>query len=255
MRERLRHLKRKASPIVAPVVTLGLNLCFPPRCVACAKLTETADSFCAECFAAIRFIDDPCCVLCGFPFEFDLGEQSLCGYCMHDPPPYDTARAVFHYDDATRRMIARFKYQDCTQRAPVFGRLLARAGRELTAKSQVIIPVPLHLRRMFQRKYNQSALLAFAVADHCCLPVLPDGLLRVRHTQPQAGLTRPQRLDNVRGAFRVNHRQAAYLKGKSVLLIDDVITTGATIHHCTKLLKSAGVAKVHVLTLAKTVRD
>lgn len=255
MRERLRHWQRKATPMIGPLVSVGLNICFPPRCIACGKLTETANGFCTECFSAIQFIDAPLCLSCGFPFGFDLGVESLCGQCLHEAPPYDAARAVFQYDDATREMVARFKYQDRTQRAPIYGRMLARAGRDLIMQSQVIIPVPLHMKRLLQRKYNQSALLSFALSDHCALPVLPDGLLRVRYTTPQAGLTRPQRLDNVRGAFRVNHRYAQYLKSKSVLLIDDVITTGATIHACTKALKAAGAMKVHVLTLAKTVRE
>jgi ComF family protein len=255
MRERLLHLRQNTMQIPRGWTALALNICFPPRCSACGVITDSAQGFCSDCFTNIRFIDAPVCQCCGFPFEFDPGDDALCGTCMQDAPPYDKARAAFYYDDLTRSLITRYKYQDRTERTPLFGAMLARSGHELIAHSEVIIPVPLHRRRLLTRKYNQSLLLAHAVADQCGLAVWPDGLLRVRHTTPQAGLTRAERQANVKGAFRVNHRYATSLRGRAVLLVDDVITTGATIHACTKILKSAGAAKIYVLTLAKTVRD
>ena len=251
MKRTLRQFGEKASLFTQA----GLNLCFPPRCMACGVGVDAPHSFCTSCFDTIRFIEAPMCQLCGFPFEYDLGQEVLCGHCMHDVPPYDEARAVFHYDETTRHLITRFKYSDRTERMPGYARLMARAGAGLLKKSDVIIPVPLHRKRMMQRKYNQSALLAYGLADTASLPVLPDGLLRTKHTPPQAGLTRKQRQENVKGVFKVNHRYAKYLRGKSVLLIDDVMTTGATIQACTKMLLGAGVAHVYVLCLARTVKE
>ncbi len=251
MRDVYRILRENAMPLLH----VGLNLCLPPRCSACGCITESAHGLCTDCFRAIAFIDAPYCRLCGFPFGFALGEEALCGHCLHDAPRYHAARAVWHYDATTRELITRFKYHDRTDRAPFYGRLLARAAHDILPGSAVIVPVPLHPRRLLQRKYNQSALLAFALADQCHLPVLPDGLLRVRHTTPQAGLTRAQRLHNVNGAFQVNHRRAQALRGKGVLLIDDVMTTGATIEACVDVLHGGGAARVNVLTLARTVRE
>lgn len=231
------------------------NVLFPPRCVACRVPVDAVQSFCGDCFEKIRLIDQPCCSLCGFPFEFDLGYEALCANCLHDVPTYDQARAALHYDAASRPLITRLKYTDQPEAVGAYSRQLYRVGSTMLQGCDVIIPVPLHLKRLRQRKYNQSALLAYGLSDLCKVPVLADGLVRVKHTPPQASLSRRERLTNVRTAFRVNHRHANRLNGASVMLIDDVMTTGATIDACSKILKGAGVAKVNVLTLARTIRD
>ncbi len=253
----LRDFTQKTKPYMAPSlwVKLGLNLLFPPRCLACGCHVEEAHRFCTGCFAKLAFVSEPYCLLCGFPFDYDLGEQALCGHCMHNPPPYDAARTVLRYDEHSRHLVTHFKYADRTSHMPAYAALMARAGAALIAQSDVIIPIPLHRKRLLARGYNQSALLAYGLSDRCHLPVWPDGLLRTRNTPPQAGLSRAQRLKNVVGAFRVNHDYADALRGKSVLLIDDVMTTGATIHHATNMVLGAGAKAVYVLTLARTIRD
>lgn len=231
----------------------ALNLVFPPQCLSCDALVTEHGTLCLECWHQTRFITDPYCAACGLPFDYALGKDALCGECMRERPDYGRARSVFRYDEHSRHLVTRLKYSDQTQLAGIYGAWLERFGRELIAVSDVIIPVPLHYWRFVGRRYNQSALLAKALQKHCKLPVLLDGLKRTRATTPQPGLTRKQRIDNVRGAFAVPEKHHATLKGKNILLIDDVMTTSATVSACTKALLKAGATQVNVLTLARKV--
>lgn len=172
---------------------------------------------------------------------------------MASPPAYTQARSVFRYDGNSRAQVLALKYHDKTQLAPIFGQWLARTGNAYTGKVQVIIPVPLHYWRLLGRRYNQAALLAGEIAKVARLPVLPNILKRTRATQTQAGLSRSGREDNVRSAFKVPKEKRRHIKGASVLLIDDVMTTGATLNACARALHDAGVRDVYVLTLARTV--
>jgi ComF family protein len=226
---------------------------FPARCAACRETVGAHGALCAACWEEIHFITAPHCHRCGLPFAHEMGEQALCGHCMKESPAFTEARAVFRYDETSRAQILALKYYDKTQLAPVFGHWLARAAGEYKDKVQAILPVPLHYWRLVGRRYNQAGLLAQALAKQTGLPVLNDTLRRVRATTTQAGLTRTGREKNVRGAFKVPHAKRETLKGKSVLLIDDVMTTGATLNACARALNDAGVVDVYVLTLARTV--
>lgn len=230
-----------------------LNLLFPPQCLSCEVIVPRHGTLCAECWGKIHFITAPHCARCGLPFDYDMGAEALCGECLRSPSSFSRARAAFRYDEHSRSLVTRFKYADQTLLAPVYGPWLLAAGRELVAASDVIVPVPLYYWRFVKRRYNQSALLAQALAKSCGLPLCADGLLRTRATQPQAGLTRPQRADNVKGAFRVNPKRSDVIAGKAVLLIDDVMTTGATIEQCARALLKGGASSINVLTLARTV--
>lgn len=231
----------------------ALDILFPPQCLNCHALVPTHGTLCLPCWQQLRFITDPHCECCGCPFEFALGKDALCGECMRERPLYAQARAVFRYDEHSRALVTRLKYTDQTQLAAVYGTWLAKFGRELVLQSDVIIPVPLHYWRFVGRRYNQSALLSQALSKHCALPVIPDGLKRIRATKPQPGLTQKQRLDNVRGAFAVHPKHATFLKGKSILLVDDVMTTSATAGQCAKELLKGGAMQVNVLTLARKI--
>jgi ComF family protein len=235
--------------MLAPV----LNLLFPPQCLVCHALVPTHGTLCLGCWQHIQFITDPYCSCCGHPFDFALGKDALCGRCLSGQPGYARARAVFRYDDFSRPLVTRLKYSDQMQLAPVYGTWLYNAGRELVDSSELIVPVPLHYWRFVGRRYNQSALLAYALHKQCGLPVLPDALKRVRATKPQPGLTHKQRQDNVRGAFGIHRRHAQAVRGKAVLLIDDVQTTSATIGECTRTLLEAGALRVQALTLARKI--
>ena len=228
--------------MLKPLLTRLLDIVFPPQCVSCDTLVGAYGTLCQPCWQRIGFITPPVCHACGLPFEYELGEQALCGQCLHELPTYARARAAVRYDEHSRALVLQLKYADQTQLATVYAPWLARAGRE---------PVPLHYWRFIGRRYNQSALLAYALSTYCNLPVLPDALQRTRATKAQAGLTRRQRQDNVRGAFDVTTRHLPAIKGKYVLLVDDVMTTSATATQCTKALLAAGALGVNVLTLAR----
>jgi ComF family protein len=169
---------------------------------------------------------------------------------MLNPPAYARARAAAFHSGLMRRLIVRFKFEDRHEALPFFTRLMGEAGRDLLASAEVIVPVPLHPLRLLQRRYNQSALLARSLARETKKPVAPSVLRRVRRTAPQVGLDRAARASNVDAAFAVNEARRGQIAGKRVLLIDDVLTTGATVAACAHTLKSAGALSVDVLALA-----
>ena len=234
--------------------TAALDLLLPPQCLSCRQIVAAPGTLCGACFAKLRFLSAPCCATCGLPFEFDPGgADALCGSCIRERPAYDRARAVFRYDDASRGLVLAFKHGDRIDAAPAYARWLARAGDVLIADADVIAPVPLHWTRLFHRRYNQSALLANALARLVGRPAAPDLLRRRRRTPSQGGLGRVERMRNVRGAFAL--RTGWTVAGKRILLIDDVLTTGATVEACATALRKAGAVSVDVLTLARVVRD
>jgi ComF family protein len=175
-----------------------------------------------------------------------------CGECVRQPPAFDRARSAFRYDDASKGLVLSFKHGDRPGLARFFAPWLARAAGPLLAEADLLVPVPLHRWRLFQRRYNQAALLAQALARLAPGRYDPALLRRVRHTPPQGHLGRQARRDNVRAAFRLG-RPPERIAGRRILLVDDVLTTGATIGACAELLKRSGAASVDVLTLARVV--
>lgn len=176
----------------------------------------------------------------------------ICARCLADPPRYRKARSVLRYDDASKGLILGFKHADRIGRTPTFVRWLARAGSDLLAEADLIVPVPLHRWRLFTRRYNQSALLANGLAKLMGIPCRPDALIRARHTPKQGSMGRRQRRANLHGAIDLGRR--AGVAGRQILLVDDVLTSGATVDECVRVLKMAGAAAVDVLTLARVVR-
>ncbi len=230
----------------------ALDALLPPQCLGCSAAVDDVGRLCADCWAAVQFIAAPHCTACGLPFEFEMGDDALCGACVAKQPVYRRARAVMRYDDGSRDLVLGFKHADRTEAAPAFGRWLARAGADLLGEADVIAPVPLNRWRLLSRRYNQAALLALAVGREAGLPVAVDLLARTRRTPSQAGLGREARRANLRGAFAVHSGRP--FEGARVLLVDDVMTTGATVEACTRTLLRAGAASVDVLTLARVVR-
>lgn len=241
-------------PLVRALGRRLLDVILPPHCLKCGTGVDEPGSLCATCWSEVAFLGPPACAACGLPFEFAVGSGALCASCVRHRPVYQRARAALVYDDASRDMILGFKHADRTEAAPAFGRWMARAGRDLVAEADLIAPVPLHWRRFWRRRYNQSALLAGAVGRETGLPVVPDLLVRKRATPSQGGLGAKARARNVQGAFAVNPRRLGRARGAKVLLIDDVYTTGATVEACARVLLRAGAAAVDVLTLARVVR-
>jgi len=243
-------------PVRAVVRRLGrsaLDLLFPPLCTACRVPLSEPHSLCAACWRAIAFLDGPCCAQCGYPFDFDPGAGTLCGGCLARPPAFDKARAVMRYDDKSRDLILAFKRADRLDLVPAFANWLGRAGRTLLEEADLIVPVPLHRSRLWQRRYNQSALLAQELSRRTGLASDPFLLERVRRTPSQGQMPSAKaRRRNVLGAFRVVNQPLP--AGKTVLLIDDVYTTGATLEACARALKRAKAKRILVLTLARVVR-
>ena len=186
------------------------------------------------------------------PFEFEVEPETQCAACLRAPPAFERARAAILYHSVGRSLVLGFKMADRTYLAPSFADWMTRAGTALLADAELLAPVPLHRWRLFGRRFNQSALLAAALGRRSGLPVCQDLLLRRRATAPQARLSAAARRLNVRGAFRVRPARRAALQGKCVLLVDDVLTTGATVSACAAALLEAGAAAVDVLTLART---
>ena len=230
------------------------GLVLPRRCLACGTPVAGDGALCAECWPAVRFLGPPLCAVCGYPFEFDPGAGALCGACAAQQPAFDRARSVFVYDSASRGPLLAFKHADRTDAAPTFARLMAVAAADLLPDADMIVPVPLHRRRLLARRFNQSALLAQALGRETAVAAIPDLMVRTRHTPSQGGLSATARRRNVTGAFAVRDGMADNVRGARVLMVDDVYTTGATVGACATALRRCGAAAVDVITLARVVR-
>jgi ComF family protein len=230
-----------------------LDTALPPLCPSCREPLGDGVGLCASCWSKLSFIEKPYCARLGIPFTYDPGPGLLSMEAIANPPAYDRARAAVRYDEIARALVVGFKYADRLDLAPMMGRWMARAGGELLADADALLPVPLHWRRLWARRFNQAAALAGTISESCGVPVLHGVLKRVRATAQQVGLSKPERADNVQGAFRVPAEQKAQIAGKRVVLIDDVLTSGATADTCARALLRAGCAHVDVLVFARVV--
>ena len=234
------------------VSRLALDIALPTLCVACREPVD-GEGVCAECWSKLSFIERPYCPRLGIPFVYDPGPDMLSMEAIASPPAYQRARAAVRYDEVARTLVHALKYQDRTDLAPAMGRWMARAGRELLDGADMLIPVPLHWRRSWHRRYNQSGALARVIERQSGVKVTPELLRRVRPTQQQIGLSRAQRASNVQGAFKVSADRQADIAGRKVILVDDVLTSGATVDACARALLRARAAQVDVLVFARVV--
>jgi ComF family protein len=225
----------------------------PPRCPGCGVLTEEDHRFCLACWLKLDFLGGPACVSCGLPFEFDQGPAARCGACLASPPAFDAMAAPVRYGEISRRIILKLKYGRRPGLAETVARQMARHAGDSTGL--LIAPVPLHRWRIWRRGYNQSALIARALHRIAGGELALDLLERRKATPVLRGMGPSARAKAVRGAFLVPTRRRDGLKGRTVLLIDDVYTTGATANACARALKRAGASEVRLLCWARVVRD
>jgi ComF family protein len=231
---------------------MALDIALSTLCVACREPVH-GDGVCADCWAKLSFIAPPFCPRLGIPFVYDPGPGLLSMEAISDPPAYGRARAAVRYDDVARALVHALKYQDRTDLAPAMGRWMARAGRELIGEADALIPVPLHWRRGWSRRYNQSGALARVIEKQTGARMVSEALRRIRPTQQQIGLSRAQRASNVQGAFKVAPDRQSEIQGRRVVLIDDVLTSGATVDACARALLRAKAASVDVVVFARVV--
>lgn len=225
---------------------MTLDMLFPPQALDGGP-RPMAGGFSADAWSRIRFLDGPVCDGCGAPFEFDPGDR--CAACVAKPRAFDAARAACLYDETSRDPILKLKHADRLDLAPMFARWLSRSAAALIEEADAIAPVPLHPFRLLRRRYNQAAEIARPLAAMTGTPYLPDALVRLRATATQGGKSGSGRKRNVAGAFDV--RDPRRVEGLRILLVDDVLTTGATAEGCARALKAAGAARVDLAVVAR----
>ncbi|MGH1375774.1 MAG: ComF family protein [Alphaproteobacteria bacterium] len=237
------------------IASSAIDIVLPPRCPVNGQLVDVQGMISHDAWTKLEFITAPYCTHCGVPFDFETSNDEKCMDCLTHPPVYDSARAALRYNDTSRDLILGFKHGDKTHVAPSFVPWLQRCGAGCLPNAAYLIPVPLHPKRLLVRRYNQAAVIAHNLSKEVGIPHLSDAMRRVRATPSQGHLSGGARARNVAKAFDVMPRYRDDLKGKSVILMDDVYTTGATVNECTKTLKQYGVSHVHVLTLARVLNE
>lgn len=230
-----------------------LDLVYPPVCLVCDGPVASNDALCASCFKKLRPITAPLCPVLGLPFHVSIGPNALSAEAIADPPPFNRARSAVVYNEVARALVSRLKYGDRPELARFCGRLMAGAGHEFWDDKSVLVPVPLHALRQFSRRYNQSTELARALGTITGLPVDPSLVIRKKRTRQQVGLSADARQRNVAGAFVPHPDALARLNGRRPIIVDDVLTTGATVRAVTRALLAGGAEAVDVISFARVV--
>lgn len=250
-------MEESVTPRKADFAALGrrawlglLDFLTPPKCLSCRGAVSEGAALCAACWSRLSFIEAPVCDVLGTPFSYDPGPGAISPAALAEPPPWNRARAAVAYDEHSRKLVHALKYGDRMEAGLFMATQMARGGRALLEDADVIVPVPLHRWRLWQRRFNQAAFLAQQIAKGSGRPVEFDALQRARYSRSQVGLKAEERRRNVARAFAVAPEGIGALAGRKVLLIDDVMTTGATAASCATALKKAGAAQVDVLTFA-----
>lgn len=228
---------------------------YPPVCAGCGRINGAGRGLCPACWKQVAFIERPYCDILGIPFSHDLGAGILSAQAIAEPPVFNRLRAAVVHQGVARRLVHGLKYKDRTDLAPMMAGWMVRASDGWLSRADGIIPVPLHRRRLFIRKYNQSAELARQISTLSGVTLMPLAILRHKNTARQVGLSISGRTENLRGAFGVTDEGAGQIFGRRIVLVDDVYTTGATANAAARALRAAGAADVTVLTFAMALPD
>ncbi len=247
---------KKTRPLALGMAEQLAGLLWPPECPVGHEPVDKSGHLSASAWSKLDFIAAPHCKSCGLPFAYEAGGEGedglLCGVCIAKPPRFDWLRAPLVYDEAVKGLVLGLKNADRRDMVPSFARWMAMSMADVIEPDAILVPVPLHWMRLISRRYNQAAILARALARETGLQVETDCLYRRRPTPSQAGRGTRARKRNMAGAFGI--RRTEKLSGRSVILVDDVYTTGATVSGCCRMLKKAGAARVGVVTLCRVVR-
>jgi ComF family protein len=229
-----------------------LDFALPPRCPGCGTIVEGDHRFCFDCWRQLRFLGDPCCQCCGRPFEYSTGPGVLCGGCLGRPPDYDRLRAAVAYGEVARKVVLKLKYGGRPAAAETLAHFMAR-HLDTPDETAILVPVPLHRWRLWRRGYNQAGLIASALGRRSGRPVELDLLRRAKATPALRGLNRRERALAVSGAFALSKSGKAAIAGRTVILVDDVYTSGATVSACAKVLKRGGAGRVEIICWARVL--
>jgi ComF family protein len=244
--------------LVNPVALLRscVDLVVPPRCPSCGEIVDADDRFCQACWSNFEFILPPVCSVCGVPFDYEVGDGARCATCILDPPHYTSARAALVYGDVARKLALSLKHSDKPHLATAMASHMLRVGHDLLDPERgLLVAVPLHRWRLWSRGYNQALLLARSIARASGVPLSIDALVRVKATQKSGSLGPAERRRNVRNAIGLGPGAGRWIENRRIILVDDVLTTGATANACADVLFRAGAESVHVLAFSRVARD
>lgn len=245
----------KQAGLLADVFAPLIDLVYPPRCPLCGEGLASQNGVCPDCWTELVIPGEPSCALCQRPFNTDtVTSDAICAPCLAEPPNHDGIAAATLYNDASRRLVLSFKHGRRIALAQFLGQMMAPRLSGLEGE-WLIIPVPLHRWRLWSRGFNQAGLLAKEIAGSAARKLLVDGLVRTKHSRFLGGLGRKARARELSGAIAVNPRWIKWMKGAQILLVDDVLTSGATSNACVSALKSAGASKVIIVCFARVLDE
>ncbi len=244
----------KLMPLIRNIIKMALDTVLPHRCPVSGEIVADAGALSAHVWESMTFIANPFCVHCGYPMEFSEADpecDNLCDECDEILPVFASARSALIYDEGARKLILGFKHADKLHMGPALTRMMINAGSYIWPKTDILIPVPLHYWRLVKRRYNQAAILSDGIAKKLDITCYKNLLMRQKNTSSQGFMGPQDRMDNVKDAFHIPEDKCHLIDGKTITLIDDVYTTGATVKECCKILLENGAQAIHIVTVAR----